>query len=65
MNYDQLFRNRAEESHSEGADEETKSVSTLFRCEYGEETYTSTHLEACPRCSEPVRIMPYEEDLRL
>jgi Zn finger protein HypA/HybF involved in hydrogenase expression len=63
MNYDQLFRNRAEESHSEGADKETESVSKLFRCEYCEETYIS--LQECPRCSEPVTTIPNEDDLGL
>ena len=63
--YDQLFRNRAEESHSEGADKETESVSKLFRCEYCEEKYISIHLKECPRCSESVTTILNEDDLRL
>jgi rRNA maturation endonuclease Nob1 len=48
---------------NEQSQEPTRDPSQLYRCRACSETYISTGMDACPRCSTSVEIIPSERDL--
>lgn len=48
---------------NEQSPEPPREPSSLYRCSSCSETYISTGMDACPRCSTAVETIPSERDL--